>query len=768
MSDLSVIDDWFDQWDALQEKQPISLEQFIEQRCQGSPPDVIEAFRSKAQAILSMKGHLADVKNPEPSTGDSREQDTGEGPSSSMDLRPGLEPIPEYRLEKKLGEGGFGQVWQATGPGGMPVALKFISLSRKDASAELRALDLFKRVRHPHLLALVGAWQKDRSLIIVMELADCTLKDRFREAVAAGQPGIPAPELLGYLAESAKGLDFLNDARHIDNGEKFGIQHRDVKPANLLLLGGGVKVGDFGLARLLQGDETGHSGAFTLDFAAPEFFDDRTSTQSDQYSLAATYCYLRSGRLPFTGTPTQIMKGHTEKEPDLSMLPEEEQSVVRRALAKQPADRWPSCGAFVAALRQAHEESRCRDELVRPATDAFHDAARIGRADMSEKGLGRAANDVRQDSEGPSVGTLEQRPIASPRNRNWRPSLRTLVFIGVCFLIGVGIARIHEYLERTDGDRALQEADAAIKKNPNSAPPYVDRGYLRAKKEEWSMALQDFNKAIELDPKFALAYARRGSCFLHLGDLEQAKKDAEEAIRLDPQLADGYSTRAGIALLKREPDAAIKDCNEAIRLDPKLVSAYGRRADAALQKNDLDQAQRDSDEAVRLDPKFAHARLQRGYILAQKGAMGAAEKEWEEALRLAPKSAPLHASLGDAYYRRGDNDRAIQYLTKAKALGTLNQQQLAAVRISLSSAYHARGNQFARKGETDKAIKEWQEAVRTNPQDALSLFELGKAYADQGDARMAVMCLTPAIEFKTLDPVAQEEAIRRRDALLKK
>jgi len=123
-------------------------------------------------------------------------------------------------------------------------------------------------------------------------------------------------------------------------------------------LGESVKVGDFGLARLLRHDETGHSGSgYTAAYAAPEFFDGRTAAQSDQYSLAVTYCYLRGGRLPFSGTAAQMMIGHVTREPDLSMLPAEERPAVRRALAKQPADRWPTCGLFVAALRQAQAES---------------------------------------------------------------------------------------------------------------------------------------------------------------------------------------------------------------------------------------------------------------------------------------------------------------------------------------------------------------------------------------------------------------------------
>src|SRR5262249_31841856 len=76
----------------------------------------------------------------------------------------------------------------------------------------------------------------------------------------------------------------------------------------------------------------------------------RTTRWSDQYSLAVTYCHLRTGRLPFTGSAARLMAGHVSQPPDLDMLPEPERVVVERALAKEPTRRWPSCRAFAEAL----------------------------------------------------------------------------------------------------------------------------------------------------------------------------------------------------------------------------------------------------------------------------------------------------------------------------------------------------------------------------------------------------------------------------------
>src|SRR5207249_6209987 len=133
-----------------------------------------------------------------------------------------------------------------------------------------------------------------------------------------GLPAIPGPELLEYLREAAKGIDYLNEPRHtVEDKTGVGIQHRDIKPANLLLVGGSLKVGDFGLAKLLEADAVNNSGALTVSYAAPECFQGQTSRFSDQYSLAVTYCEMRGGRLPFEGSVAQTVAGHLGQPPDL-------------------------------------------------------------------------------------------------------------------------------------------------------------------------------------------------------------------------------------------------------------------------------------------------------------------------------------------------------------------------------------------------------------------------------------------------------------------
>jgi serine/threonine protein kinase len=212
-----------------------------------------------------------------------------------------------------------------------------------------------RTIRHPNLLTIFGMWRRDATLVIAMELADRTLLDRCNEAVQCGLPGIPFGELLRYMRQTALGIDYLNAPRHVVYGkEGVGIQHRDLKPQNLLLIGNTVKVADFDLAKMMETVLASNTGNLTPAYAPPEFFRGQTSSRSDQYSLAVSYCQLRGGRLPFTGSHWEIMLGHSLDAPDLTMLPEHERTVVARALAKDPEDRWPTCRAFVRQLRIGH------------------------------------------------------------------------------------------------------------------------------------------------------------------------------------------------------------------------------------------------------------------------------------------------------------------------------------------------------------------------------------------------------------------------------
>jgi serine/threonine protein kinase len=254
----------------------------------------------------------------------------------------------EYKKIKRLGKGAYGTVYLGQAPGGVPVAIKQIhrGVDHPIGKSELDALEAIKRLSHPFLIQTHTFWVERDQINIVMELAEGSLADWIDECKDRGQFGPPVEELIPFFAQAAAALDYLHTQK---------VSHRDVKPQNLLRLRGYAKVADFGLARVHSHQMThvAHECGTPL-FMAPEVWSKRVSFRSDQYSLAATYVYARLGRPLFDVDDLgQLVLSHLQATPNLEPLPPAEQTVLLKALAKNPEDRYPSCQAFVEALRQA-------------------------------------------------------------------------------------------------------------------------------------------------------------------------------------------------------------------------------------------------------------------------------------------------------------------------------------------------------------------------------------------------------------------------------
>jgi hypothetical protein len=258
----------------------------------------------------------------------------------------GAQLIPGYVLLDRLGAGAYGEVWRAEVPGGLTKAVKVVYGYHNEvrASRELKALEQVKQLRHPFLLSLERIEIVDGRLIIVTEMADMSLKQRYLDCVDAGAPGIARDELLSHLRDAADALDFLNTSQ--------SLQHLDVKAENLLLVGGRLKVGDFGLVRNLAECDGSLLEAMTPRYAAPEVFEGRPTKYSDQFSLAVVFVELLCGTPPFDAkSPAQFAAQHVlGTKPHLDQLTPADRAVVARALSKKPEDRFPNCRSFVDCL----------------------------------------------------------------------------------------------------------------------------------------------------------------------------------------------------------------------------------------------------------------------------------------------------------------------------------------------------------------------------------------------------------------------------------
>lgn len=282
----------------------------------------------------------------------------------------GYEPIPGYVLEESIGRGGYGEVWRSSAPGGLKKAVKFVFGAHDEsrASRELKSLERIRGVQHPFLLTLERFEAIDDQLVIVTELADCSLEDIYRSNRDRGSCGIARNVLLSHLHDAADALDYLH--------EQYQLQHLDIKPGNLLLFGGHVKVADFGLLKDLGDVDCSMVGGLTPSYAPPELFDGRPSLHSDQYSLAVMYQELLTGTRPFSGrTIAQLATQHVHAAPNLDPLPASDRPVVARALEKNPERRFPNCMAFVEALMDA---SRRKTHItVERASAATPEAAAV-------------------------------------------------------------------------------------------------------------------------------------------------------------------------------------------------------------------------------------------------------------------------------------------------------------------------------------------------------------------------------------------------------
>jgi tetratricopeptide (TPR) repeat protein len=257
---------------------------------------------------------------------------------------------PRYRRPTRIGYGGMGEIFRAEDEElGRTVAIKVLA-ERYARDESLRARFTREALAAARLsgeqgtvtIFDVGEWQ-GRPFIVMEFLGGGSLEERLR----GGAP--PVDDVLTWIDQAAAALD----AAH-----RRGVVHRDVKPGNLLLdQDGDVRVADFGIASAtglhsltLTGTVLGTAGYLAPEQARGE----RATPASDRYALAVVAYELLTGRRPFeSDSPTAEAAAHMQAE--VPSISPQLDPVFRRALAKDPRDRFETASDFAAALREALE-----------------------------------------------------------------------------------------------------------------------------------------------------------------------------------------------------------------------------------------------------------------------------------------------------------------------------------------------------------------------------------------------------------------------------
>ncbi|WP_440712384.1 serine/threonine-protein kinase [Gordonia sp. FQ] len=367
-----------------------------------------------------------------------------------MSLEPGA-VFAGYRVIAPIGRGGMGEVYLVENPGlARREALKLISTAG-DASSDFaerfaREARTAAALHHPGIVTVYQYGVEGGRPWFTMRHLDGT--DLTGERLSTG-------DVLDVAGAVADALDYAHAQ---------GVVHRDIKPANILMSRrpdgrvGAVTVLDFGIARLADSTSLTGTGNFigTLRYSAPEVIEGAPATAAaDQYSLACTLYELLTGAAPFTSdNPVALIRAHADhpappvssRRPDLAAL----DPVFARALAKDPAGRFPDCRSFAAELR--HALARPPAAATAPLTAPYPAPAPASPPPVPE----------------PSAPAT---PVAEPVPTGKRRS-RAPLFVGLAILVIAGLAiALAIILTRSHDDRPAATSPVTVTESGPSTSP---------------------------------------------------------------------------------------------------------------------------------------------------------------------------------------------------------------------------------------------------------------------------------------------------------
>ena len=691
-----------------------------------------------------------------------------------MPAAPGTRLGP-YEILDLLGAGGMGEVYRARDTRlGRTVAIKILRGPHSERfEREARAI---AALNHPHICTLHDVGPD----YLVMEYVD--------GAPLTG-PRPPA-EALRLACQIAQALD----AAH-----RKGVVHRDLKPANIMVTAAGVKLLDFGLAKLQPGyDPAGdtltqtQAGAIlgTAAYMSPEQAEGRgADARSDVFSFGLVLYELLSGRRAFSGqTSVSTIAAILHKQPDPLEAPAELETIVERCLRKNPAERYqtmadvsaaleavalqPRPAASIAVLPFANMSGDKENEYFSDglAEEIINALTKVADLKVAARTSAFAFKDKNEDIRriGNTLG------VAHVLEGSVRKSGDRLRVTAQLIAIGDGCHLWSERYDRrlTDVFEIQDEIAQAIvdvlriklvhRAGHTAAPrrplnvaayqAHLEGNYHRLQLTESGLrrGREYYERAIALDPEYAPPYAALAQCYLYMAlyaaapaceMVPKALAAAERAIALDPTEEEGYSARGMVkAACEFDWHAANRDFETAVRLNPDSPLAHYRRGwwySVAVGR--FDDAIANVRRAVDLDPLSVLARGVEALALCLAGQKQEAIERARRALELFPDSFLSTFLLGSVFAGCGLFEEGADVLERGLRIAPGN--------IWLLSSQAAVCSHLRRAAEIE-SIAAQVESIRAGkhvPKLALALVE-----ASRGNSEAAGRLLEGAVEEREI------------------
>jgi len=547
-----------------------------------------------------------------------------------------------YQILGTAGAGGMGVVYRALDLRlQRNVALKFLPAelndSERDKERFLREARTASSLDHPNVGVIYSIEETpdQRSFIAMAYYEGKSLAQKIRSG-----PLSPA-EATDIAIQMLKGLE---------HAHSHGIEHRDIKPSNIMLTQDGmVKIVDFGLAHVSQQTASKtHGISGTVAYMSPEQTLGRpVDTKSDIWAAGIVMVEMLTGQNPFAREtiPATAIAIINEAPAIPEGMPQELQSVIYRALSKDPLRRYPQCADMLRDL-----------EALRPGLPetAVATAKKDHNTETKSSRRVRESSQFRRSREWASASAWAQ---PQPRT-NWTPWLLGFSGLAVLVVAALVIAPVRQRIVGVLPASWTGGNKQAAYEGYLAALGYIDRYDVPGNLDK---AIEALNGSLKIDPLSALAYAQLGEAYRMKYQtqrdnkwLDLALENCQKAEELDNRIPSVYSTLARIHDDQGKTDLAVQEYQQALDINPRDIPALQGMASYQQRTGHLQEAEDGYKKAAALRPDDWGGYNDLGGFYDSTGKSAQAIEAYKQAVQLSPDNTIALSNLGASYWNSGD------------------------------------------------------------------------------------------------------------------